>query len=144
MSSADGPLTDLSTDGRRARPERGRRAVVDAMLELLDEGMIDPGAQPIAERAGVSVRSVFRYFEDLDALAAAAVERQIERVGHLYEPPARDGSQVERVEAIVAQRRRLYEAIAPVRRHAMHRGYTQPSIRAGLEQAGAVLRSQVA
>ncbi|MCU1352893.1 MAG: transcriptional regulator, TetR family, partial [Acidimicrobiales bacterium] len=133
----------LTADGRRLRPERNRLAEVDAILQLLDEGHVDPAAALVAERAGVSVRSVFRYFEDLDSLAMAAVERQIERVGHLYEPPDPDGSLTERVEALLVQRRRLFEAVAPVRRHALRRAHAQPAMRAGLEQSGDVLRHQI-
>ncbi|MCU1453117.1 MAG: TetR/AcrR family transcriptional regulator [Acidimicrobiales bacterium] len=131
-------------DGRRQRPARNRLAVVDAILDLLDEGVSEPTVEQIAERAGVSVRSVFRYFDDLDALAMAAVERQIERTYHLWLPPSADGPLEQRVDALVAQRHRLFEAIAPVRRHALRRLPARAPIRAGLAQAGRTLRAQVA
>ncbi len=62
-----------SVDRRRLRTERGRQLVVDALLAYYDEGDPEPGAAKIAARAGVSERTVFRYFDDLDSLAAAAI-----------------------------------------------------------------------
>src|SRR4051812_40199139 len=47
----------LARDGRNVRAERTRKAVVEALLELLDEGDVRPTAERIAVRAGVSERS---------------------------------------------------------------------------------------
>ena len=77
----------VETDGRRARAERNRDAVVEAILDLLCEGVENPTAEAIAERFGVSVRSVFRHFDDLESLHAAAVDRHSERIRDLFEPP---------------------------------------------------------
>lgn len=60
-------------DGRTARRARNREAVIRAMLELIDEGELDPATAKIAERAGVSHRSVFRYFDDLGDLVREAI-----------------------------------------------------------------------
>src|SRR4051812_20526287 len=73
------------------RPGGGRELVVPALLEFFDEGESHPGAARIAERAGVSDRSVFRYFDDLDALAAEAVARQIGRTREVFAAPSADG-----------------------------------------------------
>ena len=56
-----------------------REAVVDALLDLYAEGNLRPGTDEIAERAGISPRSLFRYFEDADDLAGEAVARQLAR-----------------------------------------------------------------
>src|SRR5262245_25381740 len=45
-------------DGRALRSERSRRAIVDAMLAWVDDGVAEPTAQQIADRAGVGIRSV--------------------------------------------------------------------------------------
>ena len=102
-------------DGRRARGARNRDAVVTAILELLREGNPDPGAHEIAERSGVSVRSVFRHFDDLESLYEAAVEQMVERSRDLYQPPEAKGSTEARVRALVDQRAALYEDITPTR-----------------------------
>ena len=58
----------IETDGRRLRAVRSRDQIVDAMLALVGEGDMNPSAAQVAERAQVGLRSVFRHFEDMDAL----------------------------------------------------------------------------
>lgn len=106
-------------DGRRARSERTRTAIVDALLSLLEEGVVHPGAERLAERAGVSRRAIFHHFRDLEDLLATAGDRQMERVVPTLSPLPREGSTAARIEAFVAQRCRLLERIAPVRRAAL-------------------------
>jgi len=115
--SSPAPL-DALQDGRRLRSERSRAAVVDALLELYNEGELRPGTADIAARAGISERSVFRHFEDLDALVEAAITRQWSRIGYLFAPPDASGSRVERVRALVAQRLAIHDVAAPAFRAA--------------------------
>ncbi len=110
---------DRARDGRAARADRTREAVVDAMLALIEEGDLRPTAQRVAERAGVSLRSVFQHFEQLDELQAAAADRQVKRVFSLARPVSRESPLDSRIDAFVAQRARLMEAISPVRRSAV-------------------------
>jgi AcrR family transcriptional regulator len=131
------------TDGRRLRSAQSREAIVDAILSLLREGQARPGAQQIAERAGVSLRSVFRHFEDLDGLFTVATERQGERVRHLFELAPPSGSLSQRAEALVAQRCRLYEEIAPTRRAALRQAPFHAPLRDGLSAAAGVLRQHL-
>src|SRR3954469_10856930 len=70
---------DDHVDGRSLRRERNREAVIEAFLVLVREGNFDPGGAEIAERAGVSHRSVFRYFDDLADLMMTAIAREVER-----------------------------------------------------------------
>ena len=55
-------------DGRAARGERSRAAVATALLDLLEEGIVEPTAGQIAARAKVSERLVFHHFADLEVL----------------------------------------------------------------------------
>ncbi len=57
-------------DGRRMRAERGRAAVLTAAYQLVNAGENATIAR-IAERAGVSERTVFRYYPDREALMVA-------------------------------------------------------------------------
>lgn len=113
------PATEVPDDGRLARSARARRAVLDALLGLIDEGDLRPTAPRIAERAGVSLRSVYHYFNDLEALYAAAAERQFARLRPLLRRLPADGPLPGRLRAFVAQRARLLERITPVRRAAL-------------------------
>ena len=54
---------EVPGDGRLARRDRNRIAVLDAAIELFAEGVLDPTPDDVATRAGISARSVYRYFE---------------------------------------------------------------------------------
>jgi AcrR family transcriptional regulator len=56
-------------DGRRLRSERTKQVIMDSFLALLHEGPEVPTAAQIAARAGISVRSVFERFSDLQTLS---------------------------------------------------------------------------
>lgn len=113
------PVTEPSIDGRTARAQRTRQAIVDALLALIDDGDLAPTAPRIAERAGVSLRSIYQHFEDLEALFGAASARQIQRVLAMATRIPPHGEVEERVEAFSAQRARILEAMTPVRRSAL-------------------------
>lgn len=67
-------------DGRRARGIRTRDAIVSALMDLIAGGDIAPTAQRIADRAGVSVRSVYQHFTDVEGLYADASARTFDWV----------------------------------------------------------------
>ncbi|MBI5289791.1 MAG: TetR/AcrR family transcriptional regulator [Chloroflexi bacterium] len=113
------PPADTSTDGRSARRERTRTAIADAMLSLIEDGDLRPTAPRVAERAGVSLRSVFQHFQDMEAIYAAVAERQIERMLATAKFIAREGLLGDRIRAFAAERARLHEAVTPVRRAAL-------------------------
>jgi AcrR family transcriptional regulator len=64
-----------TTDGRSARGERTREAVLEALVELVEAGEPNPSAPRIAEQAGISVRSIYVHFASLEDLRLALVER---------------------------------------------------------------------
>src|SRR5438270_11069426 len=97
---------------------RTREAIVDASIALVDEGDLRPTAPRIAERAKVSVRSVFQHFDDLEGLYAAVGDRLVERLSHLRMAIDHGLASDDRIAEIVRQRAVLLEAITPVRRAA--------------------------
>ena len=100
-------------DGRTVRAERTRQALVDALLALLYEGQLQPTAERIAERAGVSERSVFQHFADREALYQAVAVQQYERIVPTLEPVDVSLPLAERIDAFVEQRARLLETVTP-------------------------------
>ncbi|MGA9278286.1 TetR/AcrR family transcriptional regulator [Ilumatobacter sp.] len=67
---------DEKEDGRSLRRQRNRDAVIRSLIELIREGDLAPTVGRIADRAELSHRSVFRYFDDLDDLARTAIETE--------------------------------------------------------------------
>lgn len=131
-------------DGRKARRERNRAAVIDALLGLIDEGHVPPSTDDIAERAGVSVSSLFRYFESLDDLQQQTIERHYERFAPLFEITAIGvGSLADRIDRLVDARIRLYRSIAPVARLARSRSLDNPRLADGLAQIRARFTRQI-
>src|SRR5829696_7731046 len=113
------PQAGESRDGRTVRAERTRQALVDALLALLEEGDMRPTAERIAERAGVSERSVFQHFPDREALFEAVARQQYERIVPTLTPVDASLPLPERLDAFVEQRARLLETVTPVRRAAV-------------------------
>jgi len=105
-----------TVDGRTARSAKTRTAIADALLDLLADGALRPTAREIADRAGVSVRSVYVHFEDLEDLFCVAAGRHLTRIAPMLTPVAATGSVPERAQALVLQRSRLYDETAAVGR----------------------------
>jgi TetR/AcrR family transcriptional regulator of autoinduction and epiphytic fitness len=110
-------MTDIEAsnrvDGRSARSERTRRAIVAAHLALIDEGDLKPTGERIAERAGVSLRTLWTNFKDMETLFAASGELVKERQDALYRRIEPELPLVERVEEFCSQRVEVLEMLAP-------------------------------
>ena len=106
-------------DGRTIRAERTRQALVDALVGLLEEGELRPTAERIAERAGVSQRSVFQHFPDREVFFEAVAREQYEQIVREVRPVDASRPLAERIDAFTAERARILERIAPVRRAAV-------------------------
>ena len=74
------PRPAIREDGRHARKARTRQAIVSALLELLDEGVPEPTAAQIAERAGVAVRSIAQHFRTREQLMLAIASQHVVRL----------------------------------------------------------------
>jgi AcrR family transcriptional regulator len=105
-------------DGRTARSHRTRRAIIDAMRTLHAEGDLRPTALRIAERAGVSLRTVWQQFEDREALLVEAVRRDRDILRSLLDQIDPGRPLAMRVDAFVGQRARVLEEMTPTWRAA--------------------------
>lgn len=92
--------------------------MVRALLDLIAAGDLRPTARRIAERAGISLRSVYVHFDDLEDLFLAAAHEQTLLVADLAHRVPPTGPLSERVAAYVKQRCAVLEAVAPVQRAA--------------------------
>lgn len=131
-------------DGRRLRRDRNRDAVVEAALDLINSGDLSPSAEAIADHAGVSSRSLFRYFDDIDDLTRAAVRRQIDRIRDVAGiDVASDAPLEERVEAVVEQRLRVIEVMGLVGKVSRMLAMQRPLVRSEVAQGRSYLRHQL-
>jgi AcrR family transcriptional regulator len=138
-------VTTEEVDGRRLRREQNREAVLDALVALFREGTFQPSANVIAERAGLSPRSLFRYFDDIDDLNHAAIDRQLAAARPLLaigvDAAAPTATKVER---LVEARLRLFDTIAPAARAARVCAPSHAVVAAQLREGRSFLRHQVA
>jgi AcrR family transcriptional regulator len=134
-------LENEFVDGRHARRAVNRESVLAAMESLWREGNYDPSTADVAERAGLSSRSLFRYFDDVDDLTRSAMARLLDR----YLPLARveigpERPTAEKVAALCDMFDRLYDT-AGVAAHAarvtLHRS---PLVAARVEEARTQVR----
>jgi len=130
-------------DGRTARALRTREAIVDASIALVDEGDLRPTAPRIAERAKVSVRSVFQHFDDLEGLYAAVGDRIVERLSTVVMTVDNSLPLDERIAEVVRQRVILLEAITPVRRAATVHAPFSPEVHKRLQAGHDFMRGEV-
>lgn len=131
-------------DGRSARRDRNRLAVIDAAIELFSEGNLRPSPAEIADRCGLSLKSVSRYFEDLDSLIGAAAARQMEAVYPLFEIHAIGRGRLKaRIDDFVRMRLKAYEVMGATSRAASALALKQPSVRQHLDDARRLARAQI-
>jgi AcrR family transcriptional regulator len=134
-----------ATDGRKRRREQNSEAVVDALLALFRDGNYQPGTADIAARSGLSLRSLFRYFDDVDDLHSAAAARQIAlAVPLLRLRIGADAPTIDKIRAVVAARVRLFEEIGPSARALRACAHRHKPLAAELARNRAFLRGQLA
>ena len=131
-------------DGRRARGDRTRLRVLDALLHLVEEGELRPTAQQVAQRAGVALRTVYHHFEDVEALRSMALDLQLERHVETLRPVKADLPLEERINVLARQTRRLFEAITPIRRATLFDENASLEMAEGLRRARSVRRAHLA
>lgn len=67
------------TDGRHNRAERTRVAILRAARDLISTGTFNITMVGVGKRAGVSNRSVFQHFHDIDSLKRVALDESTRR-----------------------------------------------------------------
>lgn len=113
MTSQTG--TGEGVDGRRRRADENRGRIVEAMIALIREGGVAPGAEQVADRAGVGLRTVFRLFRDMDGLYREMHARILLSVRPILAEPLPDVSWREQLRHLVARRARVFEHILPIK-----------------------------
>ncbi|MGC5330240.1 TetR/AcrR family transcriptional regulator [Micromonospora sp. DT62] len=118
MGGAEAPVR---VDGRTARAERTRAAIVEAHLALISEGDLRPTGERIAERAGISLRTLWTNFKDMETLFEASGAELLRQQDAAHRPISPALPLARRVDAYCRQRARLLQLIAPSARAAQMR-----------------------
>jgi AcrR family transcriptional regulator len=131
-------------DARHGKGVQNRRALLDALVALVDEGTTRPTVPQIARRAGVSVRTVYHQFDSIRQLLEAGVYLQATRHrAMLFTIPPRGTSEL-RITALCRQRRFYFEKVTPIRRFALSRASQGVTPETLADADRAILRDQLA
>lgn len=110
-----GGNAETRIDGRNLRAEHTRRKIVAATRALVEETFALPKVAEIALRAGVSVRSVFQHFQEVDSLFLVVFDEFLGEAQSEWEAVEPIGPLAGRIEAFVTRRAAACERVLPVR-----------------------------
>lgn len=119
----------LATDGRRVRGQRTRSAIVDAHVALLRSGNLAPTGLQIATRAGVSLRTLWTHFAELEELFAAVASEVLAQQDAQFRAVDPSLALAQRIDAFSTQRALALEQIAPFARASAAREPLSPVLR---------------
>jgi AcrR family transcriptional regulator len=138
------PGTDPGARARRPPPAERRTRALDAFIDLTLERGAHPRPEEVAERADVSIASLYRYFTDLDELRHDAVARLRERYPDLFTiPEIGIGDRQERIAAFVTARLALHETLHPLQLLARANGRQDPAAQEHLEGVRTTMTDQI-
>lgn len=130
-------------DGRTLRGERNRQALIDAAMDLVNEGNLMPSAQEIAQRAGVGLRGVFRHFGDMEGLITALDESTRQSGEDRMAGGNRQGSLRERLLHAIEQHAMGYEENRNIFLATQARRWSSPVIRKNNDLGNQALRKDL-
>ncbi|MCU4183652.1 TetR/AcrR family transcriptional regulator [Acidiferrimicrobium sp. IK] len=130
-------------DGRVRRGQRNKEAVVTALLALIEEGDLQPRARDIAARAGLSLRSVFSHFDDVEALYCEAGTRTLGAIEPMLAPADPLLPLADRVAVVVSRRVGALEVVAPVASAARLREPFSAQLRANRDAVRQLFLTQI-
>ncbi len=100
-------------DGRRERSATSRRRILGAMVDLIESGLPSPTAEAVAARAGVSLRTVFRHFEEMENLHLEIAAHVFDRVRPILDQPLQRRAWPDMLDETVERRAEFFEVISP-------------------------------
>ena len=108
-------MTTATADGRHRRSQKSRQRIIDAIVELVSEGVLEPTAEQISERAGLAMRTVFRHFKDMDSLYREISRRIYARVQAIADDGVEADTWQAALHRLIDRRARVYEEMMPMR-----------------------------
>jgi AcrR family transcriptional regulator len=133
-----------SQDGRIVRGLRTRQSLIQATLDLIQAGDVEPTSAAIATIAGVSSRALFQHFTSLAELYAAAFDLAVSRAFDRTRPVDGTASLSNRIDLLVSDRSELFEEWLPVWHFAERVRSVAPAVGLGVSHLRKLLRERLA
>lgn len=100
----------LEQDGRRLRSLTSQNIIVDAMIILVQRGILEPTAQQVADEAGIGIRTVFRQVQDKENLFSKMDEKVRADLQEIFDRAAHpQGNLKERIEGLIELEAEIFE-----------------------------------
>lgn len=100
--------------GPQTRSDRTRETVLNAFLALIEEGDVSPTADRVAQRSGVSLRTVYHQFDDLESIHRRAGELLFTKVQQIPSRFDLNMPLTQRVDAYVRYRATVFDLLHPL------------------------------
>jgi AcrR family transcriptional regulator len=116
QSAEPPPPAARRPDGRRLRAEASRARITEAVIRLVGRGEVQPTAEGIAAEARVSLRTVFRHFDEMENVyleIAAVIEARAQPV---IDRPFEAKGWPAVLDELIERRAEVYEIVAPFKR----------------------------
>jgi AcrR family transcriptional regulator len=127
-------------DGRRLRSIDSRARIVKAMLALIEEGDMAPGAEAVAARAEVGLRTVFRHFKDMESLYREMSDVMEAEISAFSRTPFKSTDWRDKLQELVERRAYAFEKITPFKRASDIHRYKSPFLDADNSRLVVALR----
>ena len=100
----------LEQDGRRLRSLTSQNIIVDAMIILVQRGILEPTAQQVADEAGIGIRTVFRQVQDKENLFSKMDEKVRTDLQEIFDREAHPKGNLEkRIEGLIELEAEIFE-----------------------------------
>jgi AcrR family transcriptional regulator len=127
-------------DGRKHRSQKSQERIVNAMLELVARGNLEPSADQIADFAKVGRRSVFRHFKDMDTLYREMTDSIATTMGSIVLQPFEAADWAGQVLELVDRRAIGFEKMKPFLLAGQVHRHRSPYLKASRAQFVQMLR----
>jgi AcrR family transcriptional regulator len=118
--------------------------VVEALMELVNEGELLPSAEAVATRAGVGLRTVFRLFKDKDSLMQSMSGEIFKGLSSLTAGPLIGETWREKLDDMIQRRIMAYEQVGQFLRASYLQAHRSPFVSAQQKRLRDTLRASLA
>ena len=99
----------LKNDGRKLRSIKSQNIIVDALMQLIKGGILEPTAQQVADAAGISIRTVFRQMEDMETLFFKMDEKIKHSYKKVIDSVEPKGNLLDRIHGLINLETKIFE-----------------------------------
>ena len=133
-----------SQDERVVRGQSIRRSLIQATLDLIQSGDVEPSSGAIATIAGLSSRTLFQHFIRLSDLYTAAFDLAVSRAFSADRQVDGSAPLASRIALLVSDRAQLFEEWLPLWSFAERVRGAAPAVGLGVAHLRSLLRERIA